>query len=298
MLEEQRLQIVAHVLLDCLLGVLLHTGINGGVYLETVTIEVIVGAVFLGIVGTPVFEHQSQILSEIGGFAGIVCLRLEVGHINGQCLDGVELRFVQITIFLHLAEDHVAAVHGGLIVASRTVFGGRFEHADQEGSLLGVDFRWALVEIGACRGFDADSLVAEIHGVEVHGQNLILGVFAFQLGGDDPLLEFDEHQLDLVHLLAAREQVLGQLLGDGAAAALVVEGEHAARHAKQGTHVHARMLVETGVLRGNQGVLQRLRQVTVLAVGAVFQIVGAQQLAVLRNDLGGQVCGRILQFGK
>ena len=41
-LEEERLQIVAHMLLNRLLGMLLHTGVNGGVYLQAIAIDVVV----------------------------------------------------------------------------------------------------------------------------------------------------------------------------------------------------------------------------------------------------------------
>ena len=138
---------------------------------------------------------------------------------------------------------------------SRTVFGGCFQHAHQQCCLFGVDFGWGFVKIGSGGRLDTHGLIPEINGVEVHGQYLILGVFAFQFGGHYPFFEFEENQFHLVHLLVAREQVLGQLLGDSAAAALVVEGEHTARHTEQGAHIHTGVLVKTRVLRGNQGIL-------------------------------------------
>ena len=80
------------------------------------------------------------------------------------------------------------------------------------------------------------------------------------------------------------EELLGQLLCDGAAAASALVSHQPTLYdgAPQGIEVDAGVLKETGILRGNEGVDERRWQLVVVHHDAVLaaQTIGAQQLAV------------------
>ena len=134
-----------------------------------------------------------------------------------------------------------------------------------------------------------------------------------------PLLELGDHELRLAHDRApvagrvAREEILGELLRDGRAAALrgVLQQHGLHRHASQRGDVDARMVAEADILRGDErrddrrhlaavepDAQRRIgrKEVVVLHVGTVLHEERAEHLAVLGIDLRGEVAARILQL--
>ena len=118
-----------------------------------------------------------------------------------------------------------------------------------------------------------------------------------QFDGHHPFLELGEDGAYLAVVLAG-EEVLGQLLGDGAAAAAaaLAADEGLEEDAHKAAGVDARVLVETHILGGDEGVDQMGRELVVGHVGAVLQTDEAENLAVGRDDLGGLVALGVLQF--
>ena len=169
------------------------------------------------------------------------------------------------------------------------------------------------------RRLDAEGVRAELHRIEVHGGDLLLGVVVFEFEGRDPLLELRGHEFGLADDGAAvadriaRKEVLGQLLRDGRAAALrgVLQQQGLHGHTRQRRNVDARVGAETDVLGRNErrddgrnlmpgqpDVKRRIRriEVGVLHIGAVLHEEGSDHLAVLGVDLRGEVAAGILQL--
>jgi len=101
----------------------------------------------------------------------------------------------------------------------------------------------------------------EIKIIQVERNNLLLGKVSLELDGDHPFYGLLQHPLQR-RLGRGGEQLLGQLLGDGASSSGTRLPHHATLHdgAPQGDEVDARMLIETFVLGGDQRMHQMGRQ--------------------------------------
>ena len=225
---------------------------------------------------------------------------------DGQGADRVALSLAEVTVFLHLVQHMVAALQRLFRIDGGVVAGRLVDNAHKAGALLDEQIAGLLVEIGACGRIDAVSFAAEEDGVQIHGHDLVLGVVALQLDGGDPFLELVLDKLEVLGSgkaggsLVAGEEGLGQLLGDGAAAALAGIAHHDGLHghAGKGTEVDAGMLAEAGVLGGDRRVDERFRQLVEGYIRAVFYMVCIENFAVAADQLGGQIRLWILQFFK
>ena len=238
---------------------------------------------------------------------------------DGQRRDRVALPARQRPGLLHARKHEVAAREGVVRIAHRGVARRGVHHAHQHGRLLHVQLVGLLVEERVGRRLDAVGVRAELHRIEVHRGDLLLGIVVFEFEGRDPLFQLRRHELGLaddgaaVAGRVAREEVLGQLLGDGRAAALrgVLHQQRLHGHARQRGDVDARMAAEADVLgrdkrRDDRRHLvsvepdaeRRIRgkEVRVLHVGAVLHEEGADDLAVLGIDLRGEVAAGVLQL--
>ena len=310
-----------------LFGILLHARVDGSVYLQSVGIEVVLLAVLLGVLLAPAVEgvvlpvervfvvllhlpaaifgldgllgrqHRTQVFAEVGRRSFLV-VHAVVLQLQGQCLQGVALSLGQVARLAHLVEHHVAASAGTLSAAHGVEERRVLAHAHQRGGFFDLEVLGVASEVGVGSSLHAHGIVQEVELVEVHRQDLFLRVVAFQFDGDDPLDGFLEETLQRV-LRAGRIELLGQLLGDGTAAAGVLLEEEAALHhgTEQGLDVDARMLGKAYVFRGDEGVDDVGRQVLITHVDAVFLAVriGAQRLSVGRKDLCGKLVVRVLQ---
>ena len=99
-----------------------------------------------------------------------------------------------------------------------------------------------------------------------------------------------------IQALSRLEEVFGQLLCNGGAATFLVACQHAVGHTEQGFRVDARVFGETLVLDADKGFGHIVRKLGIAHVGAVLDEIRAQQFAVGRDNLGGQVGARVLQF--
>ncbi len=155
----------------------------------------------------------------------------------------------------HLVENDVAPLSRGIKVLGRRVARGRLHDAGEHCRFRKREVRCRLAEVAVRRAFDTVRSLAEVDEVEVRLQELLL----VGLG-----LELVRHQrfADLAgkRPFAAREEQLHDLLGDRAAALLVLPrlGVHLERaHDRLG--IHPRMGVETLVLDRDDGVLHVVR---------------------------------------
>ena len=308
-----------------LLGVFLHLVIDGRVDAEAVLVQVVRGSVPLHVLVQPaeerVFGPEEGVRPVIVVGRILLPLRLFRGHrpaehvpeigadarrpvhlagmqFDGKGLEGIPFRLRQVAGLAHLADDEIAAGQGLVGIEDGIVPGRLVDHPHQHGALLGLQFDGLLGEELVGRGLDAVGVGAEEHGVQVHVHDLLLGIVPLDLHGGDPLFQLDPDHLDLARLLPAGIEGLGQLLGDGAAAALAgaVHQERLEQDAPEALEVDARVLVETDVLRRHGRLDQVRRQFVVIDEGAVFDVIGRQDLAFLGDDLGGQLAVRVLQF--
>ena len=202
------------------LGVVLHTAVDGGVYLETVAIEIDTAeptlAEFLG-------EEASYLLTQIGGGAVIYLLYLIFTDVDGQSRERVVLLTCEVAVGKKIVEHSIAARKRLLVVAVGVVGGGSLEQAYEDGALLNLEFVGSSAEISVGSGAKAVGVGAEVHCVDIHLEYLALRVEHLQLGSSDTLLGLhDNHaqsgdvaQQSVGVLGADAEHILGQLLGDG-----------------------------------------------------------------------------------
>ena len=90
----------------------------------------------------------------------------------------------------HLGQHYVATLPGPLRIADGVITGNALEHAHQRGTFQLVQVNRILPEKGPRSGFDSVGVVGKLHRVEIHLDNLILGVAPLELHGRDPLLHF------------------------------------------------------------------------------------------------------------
>ena len=121
------------------------------------------------------------------------------------------------------------------------------------------------MEVHPGRRLHTVALVAQIDGVQVHLQDLVLAVVLLQ--GQGPV-HLGHLALDGVLVIAG--DVLDELLGDGGAALGIAVGE-GAEHGPQGAvPIHAVVGLEALVLNGNGGVTQDLGDGVEVHPNAVF----------------------------
>ena len=217
---------------------------------------------------------------------------------DGKSLKGIALGLGEVFHRAHSVQHQVAALQGIVRIDGGVVAGGLVHHSHQHGAFLNQKVRGLLAEELVRGAGNAIGVGTKEDGVQVHVHNLFLGVVSLQFDGRNPFLELDPDHLHLAHPFSAGIQGLGQLLGDGGAAALggIPAQEGFEHHAGQGLDVHARMLIKALVFRGHGGLDQRGSQFVIAYESSVLYMVGGKDLSFLRNDLGGQLGVRVLQL--
>nr|WP_286199502.1 hypothetical protein [Actinospica acidiphila] len=195
-----------------------------------------------------------------------------LGHGEGEAgaFGGVEPAFVD-----HAVEDVVPALldEGAVLgVRDHVVLAGGVDEGGEVGGASGVEFGGVHVVVGVGGGLDAVGAAAEEAGVEVALEDLVLGLVAVQLDGDEELLHLAGDGL-----LLAQVVVLHVLLGDGGAGLLALAGDGVPGAADHGLGVDGGLGVEVAVLGGEDGVLGVLRD---LGEGDVLPV----DLAVAGDD--------------
>ncbi len=178
----------------------------------------------------------------------------------------------------HIGEDLLGPRGSAFPVARRAKLGRRFEQTGDDRRFVEGDLAGGLAEIAMRRSIDAIGAGAEIDAVEIDLEQLLLGEFVLEP-------ECELHLLDLAPEgpLGREEEILGELLRDGAAALDDMAGTHVDDGgAEQTEEIDAEMAVEAPILRGDDRVGQIFRHVA-HADGVAKEIaVGGQQSAVAR----------------
>ena len=297
---EVVLKLGAQVLLHGPLRVALHAAVQRGVDAQAVGVQVVGLPVGLGqqvvallvLLAEQVLQLGAQHLAVVGRGTFRVVHPLEA-QAQWQLLERIVLLWRERAVLHHLCHHHHAAVQGGVRPAQGVEERGVLEHAHQHGRLLHPQAVRGGVEIDPRRAVDPHRLVDPVEAVQVHGDDLVLGVLPFQPRGDDPLLELLEHPLEEVRRPFG-EQELGQLLGDGAGAALPAHVHGRPHGAAQ---VHPAVLAEALILRGDQSIHHVGADLLVLHGDAVLPVVLPHLGAVAEEDGRGQVAARVLQVG-
>ena len=158
---------------DGFLGIALHLVIDGGIDAEAVLVQVVLGAVALGILVEPAVEgvvgpekgvglvilhdgigrfpglfrahDAAEHIPEIGAHAGgAVSLAGVQGDGNG--LERITFRAGEVIHGFHALQHHIAAAEGMFGVQGLIVAGWLVHHAHQHGAFLGEKFRRAFSE--------------------------------------------------------------------------------------------------------------------------------------------------------
>src|SRR5690606_24446716 len=95
-------------------------------------------------------------------------------------------------VLFHLSKYHISSSEGVFRVEHGAIVRRGFEKPYQSSRFLDVQLIGLLVEKSLCRSLDPKGVTSKFGGVEVHGQDLLLGVSAFQLGSYDPFFGFDD----------------------------------------------------------------------------------------------------------
>ena len=175
---------------------------------------------------------------------------------GGDGLDPQGARLValdpgDVALVRHGAQHLVPSVLDQFRAAVGPVAFRRLDHAGQGRAFHEVELPDVLSEVDACRRLHAVGAVAQVDFVEVVGQELPLGVVAFQHHGGDGFLDLAGKLL-----LLGQEDVLGQLLRQRGPALPVSPDHGVDAGAHRAPKVHAPMLVEPPVLDGDHRLLE------------------------------------------
>ena len=217
-------------------------------------------------------------------------LALVRGGVHRHGLGGFGLGGADIAELGHARQDVVVATFAvAFRVVQRIAAGRELRRASQGGGLVQGEFAELLAVVELRRRGHAVGAIAEEALVEVQAEDLVLAEFALHLHRQQHLA-----QLAGVAVLAVEEVLACHLLGDGGAArhALVVGGGQQPDRARHALVVDAVVLVEAGVLGGQEGLPDPQRHVLDVDRIAAHFAEQAHQLAVAGVDVH-----RFLQLG-
>ncbi len=239
-----------------LLGILLKAEVDGGVdrqillHVADQTFDLI-------------HHHVGRVVLRTGPEA----LRLggRLGH------GGLDFVFGDEADIAHGLQHHLRALFRRLRITRWRQTRWRLQEPCQHRRFAKVHITCRLVEVSARGGLDAIGVRTKIDAVQIHREDLVLGVFLLQPDGEQRFLD-----LAFQCLLRREEQVLGQLLRQGRAAlnraAMQKIGDHSAPEAQR---IDAEMGVETPILDGDH----RLRDIG-------RHVLERQSLAARRASIG------------
>ena len=281
----------AHVFRDSLFGIALHLLVEGGVDFQTIRVGVHIWAVLFDISGHGLAEIQG--VSLLLGFGGEV-------QFDGQGLEGVAFGTAEVLVLVHILQHHVAAPERGFGIYARIVRAGGLEEADKHGGLFGFQVARLFIEIGTRGRLDAVGVAAEVNGVGVHRQYLVLVVEQFEFDGYQhllALLDEDAHARDITQqsrgiLRADAEHILHQLLRDGGCAARMSHNGILSRGG-QSVEIDAVVAVEAFVFGVYEGLEEDGRNAVHGHGGAVLIVELAYERAVGVVEFAGLGIARI-----
>jgi len=303
-----------HAHLDGLGSGALQVGVERGVDAQVLMREVLIADAL----------HKLVVdeIDEVGGLAGVDVGRCQVEGLglgdgrfflgNGPGLD-------------HRVEYDIAPRHRALGMAVWVQAAGALDHTREQRTLGGVELAQVFAEIGLGGLAEAVDRIAaampQVDLVGVHGKDLLLAEVGLKLEGHKDLAHLVFDVLKFTGAVGLDEEVLGQLHGEGRAAAAksaVADGV-VPRPAHHAVVIDAAVLEETAIFNGGDGLYHAWRDVVVAdhaALGTVrvfrerrdelrLQLVAAERGAVLRRNAGddasggpdGGAVGRVIALG-
>jgi len=186
--KETTLQVASQVFFHRFFGIFLHARVDGGVYFQSVGVNVVIRTVFLVILLAPSVQwvcfpcqrifvillhlpaaviatarlagghHAAQVFAEVSGKALFV-VHTVVFQRKGQLLQRVALFFGNVIGLAHLVEHHVASAARAFVETHRVEERRVFAHAHQRGGFFYFQFRRFATEIGVRSGFNAHGVI-------------------------------------------------------------------------------------------------------------------------------------------
>ena len=164
---------------------------------------------------------------------------------------------VDITLLVHFTKNDFLPLFVVFLVVEGVVVGWLVGDADDGGAFGKAEVLHILVKVGVRRNPDAPAALAEIDGVQVPLQNLLLVVLLFEFQSAEYF-----GQLSLYGNVVLPGKVLQQLLRDGGpAVAGLHPGEHLDKSAGGPEPVDPLVLVKTLVFNRDQRLLHILRNI-------------------------------------
>ena len=293
--DVQALEALRLLLADRLGGRVHRVAGEGGGHLQTAAGDLLVGEA-LG-EQLPLDERQ-----HVAALAAVLVLGLDPGELRQPLLDPLGAVGVQVAHRGHAVHDVLVAAEqpgAGVGAVGRVEGGRRVQDRREHRALLDGEVLGVLVEVRLRRGLDAVGAAAEVDGVQVALQDLVLGLLALDLQRHERLLH-----------LAGEGALLGEvedldvLLGDRRGALRGAAARVAERRAQDALGVDALVGLEAAVLGGDHRVLHVLGYVgqgdaravlvgepadLVLAVGVVDERRLRLEVLVRVRDVGGRV---------
>ena len=280
---------------------LLHLGVQAGEHLVAAVAQLglHLAAVVAGVLQALDPKHLRHHI--VDGILDVVGVVVHVVAGGGAAFDDVQRvgpgRLVLLlgdeAMVQHLLQHVVGALVGllrgvaGVVVPAGIVAPGVADQARQAGALPQGQVIQVLAEVVLGGDLHAVAGTAHVDHVQVGLQDLLLGQVLLQLQGQVGLLH-----LALVVLVAVQKGQLHQLAGDGGRALSGAAQQVVHQRAADALQVHAVMLVEAGVLDGDDGVDELLGNVLDLHVDAVFGPLELHdQVALAVVDEGGLALG-------
>ena len=208
-------------------GRLLHLGVQGGGDLETAASD-------LGL-GEPLGDEF--VLDELEEVSLGSLPTVVDGHVGeiGQCVRGSVVIVLADPAHLEHAVQDVAVASEQTLPCRRSIAGieegGIVEHGGEHRGLPQVEILGIDVEVCLGRRLDAIGAAPEVDGVEVAGEDVLLGHLAAHLVGQDEFLELALHGAFL-----GQVEHLDVLLGDRRSALDIATPEHAERSSRHTFH--------------------------------------------------------------
>jgi len=139
-------------------------------------------------------QRPPGVVQEIAELAGEVQADLDRVHLDPSRLELRRALGGEVALGCHLLEDVVPPLERRFLLLDRVVVRGALDHAGEQRGFERREVGGVLVEERLGRGLDAVRAAAEVDGVQVFGQDLVLGELS---------LDLDREQA-LAHLLPER----------------------------------------------------------------------------------------------
>ena len=285
-----------HLFGGCSFSIFLHSGVESGVNLQTVIVEVDILETFVFL--AQMLDIFSNSLTEILRLTIVVVFHIEFRAVDGQLLELIEFLSGEVAMNAHVVKHHIAALQGILRVGDRIIVRCCLEHAYEDGTLVGGEFLWCGIEIRLGSRLDAKGIMAEINSVGILHQYFVLALLTslcqskidFQFDGGNPFLGLHDENFHTRYfayqtsavLSTYAEHILGQLLCDGGGATSSSACCSILGSTEKSQWVDAPMVVKTFVFSVNKSTPKDGVNILILNGCTIFVKVFAEQYSVSR----------------